>query len=586
MIRSFKELRELRRREEKEQQEKLLLLQNGQVSVSPVEESPSPESIMGLDLSTWEDRSYEQREKSLHDLSTHRSAVAVEKEEDESSGGKAETEAPASCPASAAAVRERSRTGDEQGLKTTRAKRESRRLRELEQAKFSLELLKVRANSGGASSPSEERRWSLELVAPASPTIQSPQGTPDSQSSKGSFELLTMDEEPLKAAEEVTDLEDPFSPVQTVAPVDLDMEAGPPSPKLPDPQETKFTDDVNPENSQSPTRLDQSAPPAPSYPSKLDNYLPTFYVPAREGGSAASQHHHQTTEEPQRDKEPAVSTTTSAILKPLKERREPSRRPVVVVISMQKETPLSEELRSFLLPPVDFRDSAAQTGDMTSSLQEAAPASCGPASQPEQLVMEKLVQLNEEKEERQRHQQQQNEKEMMEQIRQQKEALEQQRLIFAQYEKDMFEKQKEEAMLRIEQSHRGGQDATRTTSPVKTSRPSSLLIKKTSQQPLHGRTQSDSTPPPLQSPPALDGQGRGRYPQLPPPPSSAPTERRKDSRPPAEGWAPKLTLESRAGSRTKTAAKKIQHKPVITVSLTDKPANIFFSPNDKVTFTS
>lgn len=539
---------------------------------------------MGLDLSTWEDRSYEQREKSLHDLSTHRSAVTVEeREEDESSGGKAETEALASYPASAAAVRERQRAGDEQGPKTTRAKRESRRLRELEQAKFSLELLKVRANSGGASSPSEERRWSLELVAPTSPTVQSPQGTPDSQSSKGSFELLTMDEEPLKATEEVTDVEDPFSPVQPVAPVsDFDVAAGPSSPKLPEPHETKFTDDVNPENSQSPTRLDLSAP---SYPSKIENYLPTFYVPAREGSAAASQH-HQTTEEPQRSKEPAVSTTTSAILKPLKERREPSRRPVVVVISMQKETPLSEELRSMIPPPVDFKDSAAQTGYLTSLLQEAASVSCDPVSRPDQFVIEKLVQLNEEKEERQRHQQHQNEKEMMEQIRQQKEALEQQRLIFAQYEKDMFEKQKEEAMLRIEQSHQGGQDATRTTSPAKTSRPSSLLIDKTSQQAPHGRTQSDSTPPPLQSPPGLDGQGRGRYPQLPPPPSSAPTERRKDSRPAAEGWAPKLKLESRVGSRAKTTAKKIQHKQVSTVSLTDKPANIFFSPNDKVTFTS
>ncbi|XP_013857031.1 unconventional myosin-IXAa isoform X3 [Austrofundulus limnaeus] len=585
--RSFKELREQRLREEKEEQEELLQLQNGQVSVSPVEEEESPpESIMGLDLSMWEDRSYEQREKSLHDLSTHRSAATVEdKEEDGSSGGKEETEAPAS-------VRERPRAGDEQGPKTTRAKRESRRLRELEQAKFSLELLKVRANSGGASSPSEERRWSLELVAPTSPTVQSPQGTPDSQSSKGSFELLTMDEEPLKATEEVMDMENPFSPVQSIAPVsDFDVESGPSSPKHPEPHGTKFTDDVNPENNQSPTGLDLSAPPAPSYPSKMENYLPTFYVPAREGSTAASQqqqhhHHHQTTEEPQRNKEPAVSTTTSAILKPLKERRESSRRPVVVVISMQKETPLSEELRSIFSPPVDFKDSAAQTGDLTSSSQEPASASCGPASRPDQFVIEKLVQLNEEKEERQRHQQQQNEKEMMEKIRQQKEALEQQRLIFAQYEKDMFEKQKEEARLRIEQSHQAGRDATKTTSPVKTSRPSSLLMEKTSQQAPHGRTQSDSTPPPLQSPPGLDGQGRGRYPQLPPPPSSAPTERRKDSRPAAEGWAPKLTLESRAGSRAKTSAKKIQQKQVSTVSLTDKPANIFFSPNDKVTFTS
>uniref|UniRef100_A0AAX7VAA2 Myosin IXA n=1 Tax=Astatotilapia calliptera TaxID=8154 RepID=A0AAX7VAA2_ASTCA len=100
-----------------------------------------------------------------------------------------------------------------QEVRTTRAKRESRRMRELEQAQFSLELLKVRANSGGAASPCEDRRWSLELVPPASPPLLSPQGTPDSQSSKGSFELLMMDEEPPKAREEVTDIEDPFSPL-------------------------------------------------------------------------------------------------------------------------------------------------------------------------------------------------------------------------------------------------------------------------------------------------------------------------------------------------------------------------------------
>uniref|UniRef100_A0A3Q2ZGV8 Myosin IXA n=1 Tax=Kryptolebias marmoratus TaxID=37003 RepID=A0A3Q2ZGV8_KRYMA len=424
-----------RLREEKEQQEKLLQLQNGRVSVSPGEEEESPGRIMGLDLSTWEDRSYEQREKSLHDLSSHRDAVKVEeKEEDESSGMKAETEAPASGPTSAAVVREKARTVDEQSHKTTRAKRESRRLRELEQAKFSLELLKVRANSGGASSPSEERRWSLELMPPASPPVQSPQGTPDSQSSKGSFELLTMDEEPPRATEEVTDSDDPFSPVQSVAPVsDFNVEAGPSSLKPTESHKTQISDGVITENSQGPNKMDLSAPAAPSYPSKIENYLPTFYIPARESSTAVSHPHN--TEEPQRNK--------------------------------------ADELSALIPPP---------------------------------SVIAKLVQLNEEKEERQRNQQQQNEKEMMEQIRQQKEALEQQRLMF---------------------------DITRTASSVRTQRPSSLLIERTSQQAPHGRTQSDSTPPPLHSPPGADSHGSDQHPQAPPP-SSAPTERCKDSRPAAE----------------------------------------------------
>ncbi|XP_037547575.1 unconventional myosin-IXAa isoform X2 [Nematolebias whitei] len=586
---SFRKLKEQRLREEKEQQETLLQLQNGQVSVSPgKEEEESPEQIMGLDLSTWEDRSYEQREKSLQDLVAHRGeGKTEEKDEDESSRVKAETEASNSVPTSTAVERERPRAVDEQSHKTTRAKRESRRLRELEQAKFSLELLKVRANSGGASSPSEEQRWSLELVPPASSPVQSPQGTPDSQSSKGSFELLTMDEEPPKATEEVTDSEDPFSHVQPVSPAsDFNKEAGPSSPKPAGPHKTRVSDGVHPEHSQSSTKLDLSAP---SYPSKIENNLPTFYVPAREGMTSVSHHHHHhtTREEPQRNKETAISTTTSDNMKPLKERRELSRRPVVVVISMQKETPLSEELKRIIPTPVLFRDSAAQTNNLASSEQEPAPVSVsrGPASQPDQFVIEKLLQLNEEKEERQRNLQQQNEKAMMEQIRQQKEALEQQRLIFAQFEKDMFEKQKGEAMLRIKQSREVRQDIARTTSSIKTPRPSSLLIEKTSQQAPHSRTHSDSTPPALHSPPDIDSHGSARYPQLPPPPSSAPTERRKGSQPAAQGWAPKLTLESRGGSRIKTAGEK-QTQQDTTVSTTEKPRNYFFTPNDKVAFTS
>lgn len=61
-------------------------------------------------------------------------------------------------------------------------------MRELEQAIFSLELLKVR--SLGGVSPSEERRWSAELTE----GLQSLQGTPDSESSQGSLELLSCEE--------------------------------------------------------------------------------------------------------------------------------------------------------------------------------------------------------------------------------------------------------------------------------------------------------------------------------------------------------------------------------------------------------
>ncbi|XP_053320976.1 unconventional myosin-IXa isoform X2 [Spea bombifrons] len=69
--------------------------------------------------------------------------------------------------------------------KVVRAKRESRRMRELEQAQFSLELLKVR--SGGVS-PSEERRWSAEIILDRLPD------TPESEGSLGSLELISCDE--------------------------------------------------------------------------------------------------------------------------------------------------------------------------------------------------------------------------------------------------------------------------------------------------------------------------------------------------------------------------------------------------------
>ncbi|XP_029961654.1 unconventional myosin-IXAa isoform X3 [Salarias fasciatus] len=489
--RSFRSAKEQRLREEEEGR-RLLRLQNGQVSGSPgdeEEEEASPGRIMGLDLSTWEDRSYEQRENSLQIL-----------------GGQGEGEherertPQTQAPAPAVVVRERVRSLDEPNQKTTRAKRESRRMRELEQAKFSLELLKVRANSGGASSPSEERRWSAELVPPATPPLRSPQGTPDSQSSKGSFELLMMDEEPPKAEEEVTDGEDAFSPLP---PAEADPGAVP------------------------------SLPSAPTHPPKFENYLPTFYVPAEES---------RTAEDPRRDRVP----------KPVTERREAVRRPVVVVISMQKDGPLSQELGHVVRPPAEV------------------PTRPGPAPDPpgptDPAVMEKLVRLNEVKEERQRSQRQKNEKEMMEQIRQQKEALEQQRLVFAQYEREMFEKQRGEALHRIQQSRQPGPDP-----PGRPLRPRSLLIDGT-------RPDSAAAPPPQSS----------KLP--PPPPASASRERRHEKKAVPEGWAPRLTLESRDGAgtrtRTRTGGKKPPSSQGTIVNMTDKHGKIFFSPKDKVTFTS
>uniref|UniRef100_A0A3Q2CG75 Myosin IXA n=1 Tax=Cyprinodon variegatus TaxID=28743 RepID=A0A3Q2CG75_CYPVA len=468
-------------REEKEEEK---LLQNGQVNISSAEEEKElPEEIMGLDLSTWEDRSYEQRERSLQLVSNSETAVKEEEEQEKAEAGSSEvqTEANTSAPLSSQAVQERVRRRlEEPSQKTTRSKRECRRMRELEQAKFSLELQKVRASSGGASSPSEDRRWSLEFP-PASPALNSPQGTPDSESFKYSFEIPVMDGEPPKAAEEI-DNEDPFSPVPPIAP----------------------GSDSNMEDVSSSSSTFISHPPA-------EESLPN------------------------RD----VTTATASNTNPCKERQGSSRRPVLVVISMQKETPLSEELSPTIRPPVELREPATQTGDSQLPSTEEAPRTQGPLSEADQTTMNKLVRLNEATEERRRNQQQQNEKEMMEQIRRQSEVLEQQRMRYAQCEKEI-------------------PDSARTSSSFKGPRPSSLLIEKTSGQVPHGRTQSDSTPPPPHSPVTVTAHGSPKLPQLPPPPFSAPTERRRDHRPAAEGWAPKLTLESRNGSgvRMKAADKK------------------------------
>lgn len=568
MIDSFKALREQRLKDKEEDQEKLLHLQNGQVSLSPAAEEGPPEKIMGLGLSTWEER-FNQPQEISH--GSHEQADKREEEEEEHAKleekpSAAELEATSSVPTHAVVVRERSRTLDEPSQKTTRAKRESRRMRELEQAKFSLELLKVRTTGGGASSPPEERRWSLELM-PSSPPFRSPQGTPDSQSSKGSFELLDLDEEPPKAVEEALDSEDLCSPIsESHIEVDSTCQA------LVDPQSSESPDVDQ-------TKMDLAASSVATHPPKIENYLPTFYVPTSESSTDVS-----CPEEEPRQKTGAAIFTSTTVTRPLKERRESTRRPVVVVISMQKESPVSQELKDLVPLPVEVQDSAGHVGKLTPSPQKRDPAPALPGPVPtststkmaSQIVIEKLVRLNEEKEERQRNQQQQNEKEMMEQIRHQKEVLERQRLFFAQNQREMFDKQQGEVLQRIQQSRHGGTDADAAATGGMAPRPSSLLINKTVGLAPHARTQSDSSPPPS------DLQDQKPHPQLPPSPASAPRERR---RPVAEGWAPKLTLESRDGAATRVRAnRKPANSHVTTVGQTDKPGKIFFSPNDKVTF--
>uniref|UniRef100_A0A671REU4 Unconventional myosin-IXa-like n=1 Tax=Sinocyclocheilus anshuiensis TaxID=1608454 RepID=A0A671REU4_9TELE len=309
---------------------------------------------MGLDQSIWED-SCEVQDRSRQTLIGAVEAPGEdvsEEMEPEMTEGTATVQ-----PTPEVSIRERPQTLEDPNQRT-RAKRESRRMRELEQAKFSLELLKVR--STGGVSPSEERRWSMELVSEIAHT---PQGSPDSQSSKGSFELLNID--------------DYFKDKAPCAePEDLG------SPSVPDKHDvfSNISESTLPSDTPAPDIL--SKPAGQPEPPKMQNSLPTFYSPPSESSFLILK-----------------STMNSATLCP--------------------DGPTQPSSKSL-------------------------------------YVLEKLEKLNEVKEERQKHQQQQNEKEMMEQIRQQKHILKEQREIFSQHEREVFEKQRVEALQRIEQSRQEG----------------------------------------------------------------------------------------------------------------------------------
>ncbi|XDV17395.1 hypothetical protein PO909_023257 [Leuciscus waleckii] len=435
-------------REVQEQRLKTTQLPNGKTNLLTEEDQLT-------DMGLWED-SYEEQDRSKPVLS----GDVLEEMETEVQ------------PTSEVAIRERPRTLEDPNQRT-RAKRESRRMRELEQAKFSLELLKVRSTG------------EMDLV---SEIVHTPQGTPDSQSSKGSFELLNIDEY-LKDKAPCAEPEDLGSP--SSVPDQQDVFSNLP--------ESTFPSNILPE---------PSGQPQP--PGKL-NSLPTFYTPSSESSSLI------------------VKSTPGHLSKPTKD-KESTRRPMVVVISMQKESVVNEE--DLKLPEV--KDSAVQTSPAQPSRDSL-------------YVLEKLVKLNEEREERQKHQQQQSEREMMEQIRLQKHILEEQRKHLVQCDREMFEKQRVEALQRIEQrlEESGGRADRVGPAPIAQPEPdlsSQTLVSEKEDAPSLFR------------------------------------DRPKDSRSVAEGWAPKLTLESRGDE----ARKRIQNIKPSNIGMSERPGNIFFSPKAKV----
>lgn len=172
---------------------------------------------------------------------------------------------------------ERGRSVDETTHKN-RSKRESRRMRELEQAQFSLELLKVRTTSMGGTLQEDSSVCQLEDLH-----RHSPRGSP---ASHGSFELLSVED--METESQLTATQDGSHPP------DVELKEG-----------------LRDSNHNEKPQDDAECPRA------------TFYIP-----SDQSPVHEPKFESPSKTyKERREST---------------SRRPVVVLISMQKESPVEE----------------------------------------------------------------------------------------------------------------------------------------------------------------------------------------------------------------------------------------------------
>ncbi|XP_072202037.1 unconventional myosin-IXa isoform X2 [Excalfactoria chinensis] len=433
----------------KEQRLKEMQLENGLSSREEDGlETDGALEIKGSDPSKWEDGSFEERVRAIEehkslmennrvnhlDLLDTSATSLYKRHERASSQSGMDTE-------EEVIVRERPRSlEDLNQKKVVRAKRESRRMRELEQAKFSLELLKVR--STGGLSPSEERQWSTELVSEA---LHSPQGTPESESSQGSLELLSCEDTPSKPVSLVVDVQ--LLPTET-----RDSLPSSPQPHL---QDKSFcATDVN-SNLSICRRMLSDAELPDNHTAKehvacdqqniytmhpretfLSTNLPTFYVPPQDN----------------------MKVNQSLVENNLKNKAVEREEKTTVFSEMRKD---SEQDQGKVLGREEGEKSSAKRGErgMATATQTHSPDS----------VIKRLEKLNVEKEERQKQLQLQNEREMMEQIRQQKEILERQRKAFE------LEKQgRVEALQRAELSRM--KDPTLKPSKKPDSRPQSVLI--------------------------------------------------------------------------------------------------------------
>ncbi|XP_004687679.1 PREDICTED: unconventional myosin-IXa isoform X2 [Condylura cristata] len=361
-------------------------------------ESYGPLEIQGSDPSEWEDCSFDNRVQAIEECKTviesnrisHESSLDGLKDSPNKRQERTRSQSGIDLQEDVI-VRERPKSlEDLHQKKVGRAKRESRRMRELEQAIFSLELQKVR--SLGGVSPSEERRWSTELIPEG---LQSLQGTPDSESSHGSLELLSYEESQKSKLESIIlDNEDlqPLSYEISASPMfDSQNSALSTSTETKSivPQNGTSSNSVYLKNGTTKARLLCSSESVTCKPqvrdSFISNSLPTFfYIPQQD---------------------------------PLKTSSQPDTR-------IQRNKVLESEVTLPALP-LDIRGEARKYH--FSGENAVVPSSNTDSSN---TVLKKLEKLNTEKEERQKQLQQQNEKEMMQQIRQQTDILEKERKAF------------------------------------------------------------------------------------------------------------------------------------------------------------
>ncbi|XP_004421824.1 PREDICTED: unconventional myosin-IXa isoform X7 [Ceratotherium simum simum] len=359
--------------------------------------------VQGSDPSEWEDCSFDNRVKAIEECKSviesnrisHETSMDYLKESPNKRQERTRSQSGVDLQEDVI-VRERPKSlEDLHQKKVGRAKRESRRMRELEQAIFSLELLKVR--SLGGMSPSEERRWSTELMPEG---LQSLQGTPDSESSQGSLELLSCEESQKSKLEPIILDEGDFqfsSPKISSSPKFASQDSA-----LSASSETNHTlfqkrapsDSVHLKNGTMKEKLRCSSESVTYKPqlrdSFISNSLPTFfYIPQPDPLKTSSQ----------------------------------------LDTSIQRNKLLESEET---LPALTLDINREARKYHFSEENQVVPSLNTDASN---TVLKKLEKLNTEKEERQKQLQQQNEKEMMQQIRQQTDILEKERKAFKTIEK-------------------------------------------------------------------------------------------------------------------------------------------------------